>query len=81
MNDECEEDAPRKGAAPAARYLGGPAGTRLTYGETDSTLLQMFEPHRAVQSAPVIMDRDTGRSKGSASWRWVATKRPRLSGV
>src|SRR5207245_8912493 len=34
------------------------------YGVTDSTLLQMFEPHGTVQSAQVIMDRDTGRSKG-----------------
>jgi RNA recognition motif-containing protein len=36
----------------------------LTYGVTDSNLLQMFEPHGAVQSAQVIRDRDTGRSKG-----------------
>ncbi len=36
----------------------------LTYGVTDSTLEQMFTPHGTVQSAQVIMDRDTGRSKG-----------------
>ncbi len=36
----------------------------LTYGVTDSTLATMFEPHGTVQSAQVIMDRDTGRSKG-----------------
>jgi RNA recognition motif-containing protein len=36
----------------------------LTYEVTDSTLQMMFEPHGAVQSAQVIMDRDTGRSKG-----------------
>jgi RNA recognition motif-containing protein len=36
----------------------------LTYGVTDSTLAQLFEPHGTVQSAQVIMDRDTGRSKG-----------------
>src|SRR5262245_40511943 len=36
----------------------------LTYGVTDDTLRQMFEAHGAVQSAQVIMDRDTGRSKG-----------------
>jgi RNA recognition motif-containing protein len=36
----------------------------LTYGVTDSTLEQMFAPHGTVQSAQVIMDRDTGRSKG-----------------
>jgi RNA recognition motif-containing protein len=36
----------------------------LAYGVTDSDLLQMFEAHGTVQSAQVIMDRDTGRSKG-----------------
>src|SRR5436305_12887596 len=36
----------------------------LTYGVTDSALEQMFAPHGTVQSAQVIMDRDTGRSKG-----------------
>jgi RNA recognition motif-containing protein len=36
----------------------------LTYGVTDSTLSQLFEAHGTVQSAQVIMDRDTGRSKG-----------------
>ncbi len=36
----------------------------LTYDVTDNTLLQLFEPHGTVQSAQVIMDRDTGRSKG-----------------
>ena len=36
----------------------------LTYGVSDSDLQQLFEPHGTVQSAQVIMDRDTGRSKG-----------------
>jgi RNA recognition motif-containing protein len=36
----------------------------LTYEVTDSALEQMFTPHGTVQSAQVIMDRDTGRSKG-----------------
>ena len=36
----------------------------LPYGVTDSDLQSMFEPHGTVQSAQVIMDRDTGRSKG-----------------
>ncbi len=36
----------------------------LPYGVTDSDLEQMFAPHGTVQSAQVIMDRDTGRSKG-----------------
>src|SRR5437764_12847952 len=36
----------------------------LTYGVTDGALQQMFEAHGTVESAQVIMDRDTGRSKG-----------------
>jgi RNA recognition motif-containing protein len=36
----------------------------LTYGVTDSTLAQLFEEHGTVQSAQVIVDRDTGQSKG-----------------
>jgi RNA recognition motif-containing protein len=36
----------------------------LTYDVTDSGLEQMFQPYGTVQSAQVIMDRDTGRSKG-----------------
>ena len=34
----------------------------LAYGVTDSDLQAMFAPHGTVQSAQVIMDRDTGRS-------------------
>ena len=36
----------------------------LAYGVTDSDLQTMFAPHGTVQTAQVIMDRDTGRSKG-----------------
>jgi RNA recognition motif-containing protein len=36
----------------------------LTYGVTNSTLEQMFAAHGTVESAQVVMDRDTGRSKG-----------------
>ena len=36
----------------------------LTYGVTDADLQQLFGAHGTVQSAQVIMDRDTGRSKG-----------------
>ena len=36
----------------------------LTFDVTNSALEQMFAAHGTVQSAQVIMDRDTGRSKG-----------------
>jgi cold-inducible RNA-binding protein len=36
----------------------------LSYGTTDSDLQNLFGPHGTVQSAQVITDRDTGRSKG-----------------
>jgi len=36
----------------------------LSYDTTDSALEQMFAAFGTVQSAQVIMDRDTGRSKG-----------------
>jgi RNA recognition motif-containing protein len=43
----------------AKLYVGN-----LTYSTTDSTLQQLFGQFGKVQSAQVIMDRDTGRSKG-----------------
>src|SRR6185437_4121727 len=54
----------------SATFLGGPfMGKKLyvgnlAYGVSDSDLQQMFEAHGTVESAQVIMDRDTGRSKG-----------------
>jgi RNA recognition motif-containing protein len=36
----------------------------LSYGTTDSDLQGMFEEFGSVQSAQVIMDRESGRSKG-----------------
>ena len=36
----------------------------LRFGVTDDQLTQLFSAHGTVQSAQVIMDRDTGRSKG-----------------
>jgi cold-inducible RNA-binding protein len=36
----------------------------LSYDTGDGELQQMFEPFGSVQSAQVILDRDTGRSKG-----------------
>jgi cold-inducible RNA-binding protein len=43
----------------AKLYVGN-----LAYGVTNTDLENMFTPYGAVQSAQVIMDRDTGRSKG-----------------
>src|SRR5438046_6637295 len=36
----------------------------LGYGVTDSDLSTMFGAHGTVESAQIIMDRETGRSKG-----------------
>ena len=36
----------------------------LGYSVTDADLQQLFTPHGAVESAQVIMDRDSGQSKG-----------------
>jgi RNA recognition motif-containing protein len=36
----------------------------LSYEVTGSELEKMFQPHGTVESAQVISDRDTGRSKG-----------------
>jgi cold-inducible RNA-binding protein len=36
----------------------------LGYAVTDGDLSKLFEPHGTVQSAQIIMDRDTGKSKG-----------------
>jgi len=36
----------------------------MGFGVTDSDLTKMFEAHGTVESAQVIMDRETGRSKG-----------------
>jgi RNA recognition motif-containing protein len=55
------ESAPSLEEATMAKklYVGN-----LSYSVTDSTLEQMFAAHGSVSSAQVIMDRDTGRSKG-----------------
>lgn len=37
---------------------------KLDYGVSDSELSQLFQQYGAVDSAKVIMDRETGRSKG-----------------
>ena len=36
----------------------------LSYSVTNESLSSMFSPHGQVDSAQVIMDRETGRSKG-----------------
>jgi len=36
----------------------------LPYSVTDSSMRTLFETHGAVESAQVVVDRDSGRSKG-----------------
>jgi RNA recognition motif-containing protein len=36
----------------------------LTFDVTDAELRELFSPHGEVQSAQVVTDRDTGRSRG-----------------
>ena len=43
----------------AKLYVGN-----LQYATTDADLTKLFEAHGSVKSAQVVMDRDTGRSKG-----------------
>src|SRR5208337_3073815 len=71
MRTPRSEAAPPGPATPSLFFLFGRPfmGKKLyvgnlAYGVTDSTLQQMFEAHGTVQSAQVIMDRETSRSKG-----------------
>src|SRR5215207_2444289 len=52
-------DSFRRSAVGKKLYVGN-----LTYGVSDSDLEQLFAPFGTVQSAQVIQDRETGRSKG-----------------
>ncbi len=36
----------------------------LTFDATEAELTELFSPHGAVQSAQIVTDRDTGRSRG-----------------
>eukprot|EP00746_Dinoflagellata_sp_MGD_P032752 gnl/MRDRNA2_/MRDRNA2_178063_c0_seq1.p1 gnl/MRDRNA2_/MRDRNA2_178063_c0~~gnl/MRDRNA2_/MRDRNA2_178063_c0_seq1.p1 ORF type:complete len:101 (+),score=12.38 gnl/MRDRNA2_/MRDRNA2_178063_c0_seq1:140-442(+) len=38
--------------------------TKLNYGTSDVSLRELFESYGEVSSAKIIMDRETGRSKG-----------------
>lgn len=38
--------------------------TKLNYGTSDVSLRELFEKYGEVSSAKIIMDRETGRSKG-----------------
>ena len=51
--------SPKEAQVGKKLYVGN-----LSYKVTDSDLTKMFEPHGTVESAQIIMDRDTGRSKG-----------------
>ncbi|TGM03786.1 RNA-binding protein [Leptospira barantonii] len=40
-------------------FVGG-----LSWSTTDQTLRQVFEAHGAIQEANIVVDRETGRSRG-----------------
>lgn len=52
-------DPSLKGNSGMKLYVGN-----LSYGVNDSSLRALFEPHGAVESATVVADRESGRSKG-----------------
>src|SRR3974377_2407454 len=52
-------DPPLKGNSGMKLYVGN-----LSYGVNDAALRALFEPHGAVESATVVADRESGRSKG-----------------
>ena len=52
-------DPSLKGNSGMKLYVGN-----LSYGVNDSSLRTLFEPHGAVESATVVADRESGRSKG-----------------
>jgi RNA recognition motif-containing protein len=52
-------DTPRRSSMNKKLYVGG-----LAYSVTDSQLQQLFASHGTVESAKVIMERDTDRSRG-----------------
>src|SRR5262249_12094157 len=58
-----------RGGASLSPFCGGPVGRKLyvgnlAYSVDDRMLEELFAAHGTVTSAQVIMDRDTGRSKG-----------------
>jgi RNA recognition motif-containing protein len=57
----CRSNQPIFGSREMAKkiYVGN-----LGFGVTDKELSAMFEPHGTIKTATVIVDRDTGRSKG-----------------
>jgi len=58
--DEKGQTRPSPGADPMTNiYVGN-----LPYSVNDAELQQMFSEHGAVKSAKVVMDRETGRSRG-----------------
>ena len=48
----------------------------LPFNATDESIQEMFAQAGSVQSAKIITDRDTGRSKGSDLLKCPATRKP-----
>ena len=53
----------------------------LPYSVTASTLESNFAEFGSVSSAKVMMDRETGRSKGFGLSKWLLRNSPRLPSV
>ena len=49
----------------------------LSYDVDNAALEQLFAPHGTVDSAQIIMDRDSGRSKGFGFVEMSSTPKPR----
>ena len=48
----------------------------LPFSTTAADLETLFGEYGAVDKAAIINDRETGRSRGSGSWRWRTTPAP-----
>ena len=41
----------------------------IPHSTTEAELRNLFEPHGAIQQVSIVTERETGRSRGSLSWK------------